>query len=405
MYGLELSDEFVASMFGEVLGEEASLSMEVEEEEDIWWKSSCSRNRGKYITWRFEVFIEHRLKQQIPVILCGGLADVKAAWLSTSPELISARFLVVELTDEDSCLLSSFHMESYCNRNMEMEPDIENMTMSEYLEYEAAKERRLWDDVRSRRSPTNYYEAGVDSFHRNKNDLFRTGAENIKRMGHDIVQDSIWEHDDDSEEDQEEDGDDEDTFYMWDIMVKDVERSTIGEEVDPTKDLKELERLLAMRPQSNFTEIQVDRDITSPGRLKHAKLILGYRDACEIRIRLIPIVGGGDDDGMIAPRMDLEHGLEHAISSSYRAIPEKFLGLEVGSIRRIQGLDTAYWGFLGVGTTLDIFQNIIFIPYFQYGVLVFWIRRIELYSFVVFGECRHGYAVSSLMDTAYWSSE
>ncbi|GJY30641.1 retrovirus-related pol polyprotein from transposon TNT 1-94 [Tanacetum coccineum] len=58
--------------------------------------------------------------------------------------------------------------------------------------------------------------------------------------------------------------------------------------------------------------------------------------------------------------------------------------LEVGSIRRIQGLDTAYWGFLRVGTTLDIFQNIIFIPYFQYGVLVFWIRRIELYSSVVF---------------------
>ncbi|GJR36742.1 hypothetical protein Tco_1212426 [Tanacetum coccineum] len=28
-----------------------------------------------------------------------------------------------------------------------------------------------------------------------------------------------------------------------------------------------------------------------------------------------------------------------------------------------------YWGFLGVGTTLDIFQNIIFIPYFEYSVL------------------------------------
>ncbi|GKF40323.1 hypothetical protein Tco_0120384, partial [Tanacetum coccineum] len=26
-------------------------------------------------------------------------------------------------------------------------------------------------------------------------------------------------------------------------------------------------------------------------------------------------------------------------------------------------------------------------------------------SLVVFGECRHGYAVSSLMDKAYWSSE
>ncbi|GKF84423.1 hypothetical protein Tco_0249321 [Tanacetum coccineum] len=33
----------------------------------------------------------------------------------------------------------------------------------------------------------------------------------------------------------------------------------------------------------------------------------------------------------------------------------------------------------------------------------FWIRRIV--SFVVFGEGRHGYAVSSLMDTAYWLSE
>ncbi|GJU80565.1 hypothetical protein Tco_1282930 [Tanacetum coccineum] len=139
------------------------------------------------------------------------------------------------------------------------------------------------------------------------------GAENMKRMGHDIVQDSIWEQDDDSEEDQEEDGDDGDTFDMWDITVEDVERirkffnvpdeideivqplipepihttppnddyvapatksildelleelrdeilnvTMVDEEADfyPTKDLEELERLLAMRPQSNFTEIQ-----------------------------------------------------------------------------------------------------------------------------------------------------
>ncbi|GKA07383.1 hypothetical protein Tco_0686607 [Tanacetum coccineum] len=32
-------------------------------------------------------------------------------------------------------------------------------------------------------------------------------------------------------------------------------------------------------------------------------------------------------------------------------------------------LDTAYWGFLRVGTTLDIFQNIILIPYLEYGVM------------------------------------
>ncbi|GJW31088.1 hypothetical protein Tco_0051120 [Tanacetum coccineum] len=101
------------------------------------------------------------------------------------------------------------------------------------------------------------------------------------------------------------------------------------------------------------------------------------------------------------------HGRNDGIDMCVRSYPHSNLtnGLEVGSIRRIQGLDTAYWGFLGVGTTLDIFQNIIFIPYFQYGVLVFWIWRIELYSSVVFSECRHGYAVSSLMDTAYWSSE
>ncbi|GJZ81972.1 hypothetical protein Tco_0646966 [Tanacetum coccineum] len=35
-----------------------------------------------------------------------------------------------------------------------------------------------------------------------------------------------------------------------------------------------------------------------------------------------------------------------------------------------KGLDTVYWGFLGVGTMLDIFHNIKFIPYFQYGVLI-----------------------------------
>ncbi|GJR82523.1 hypothetical protein Tco_0153308 [Tanacetum coccineum] len=48
---------------------------------------------------------------------------------------------------------------------------------------------------------------------------------------------------------------------------------------------------------------------------------------------------------------------------------DQYAGLEVGWIRRIQKLDMAYWGFLGVRTTLDIFQNIILIPYLEYGVL------------------------------------
>ncbi|GJQ96842.1 hypothetical protein Tco_0007981, partial [Tanacetum coccineum] len=56
--------------------------------------------------------------------------------------------------------------------NMEMEPDIENITMSEYIEYEATKERRLWDDVRSKRSPTHYDEADFSSSRRNKSNTF-----------------------------------------------------------------------------------------------------------------------------------------------------------------------------------------------------------------------------------------
>ncbi|GJU89447.1 ALP1-like protein isoform X1 [Tanacetum coccineum] len=46
-------------------------------------------------------------------------------------------------------------------------------------------------------------------------------------------------------------------------------------------------------------------------------------------------------------------------------------------------LDTAYWGFLGVGTTLDIFQNIIFIPYLEYGVLS--LSGYGVLSFILYG--------------------
>ncbi|GJW10099.1 hypothetical protein Tco_1575926 [Tanacetum coccineum] len=46
------------------------------------------------------------------------------------------------------------------------------------------------------------------------------------------------------------------------------------------------------------------------------------------------------------------------------------IGLEVGSIWRIQGVGYGVLEFLGVGTTFDIFQNI-HILYLEYGVLVF----------------------------------
>ncbi|GJZ10646.1 hypothetical protein Tco_0545405 [Tanacetum coccineum] len=105
-------------------------------------------------------------------------------------------------------------------------------------------------------------------------DLFRTRAENMKQMGQDIVQDNIWEHDDDLVEDQEDDGNDRDTFDIWDITVEDVETNHViftpnvpnvienkskteiivftmvdeGEKCNPAKDLEELKRLLAKEP-------------------------------------------------------------------------------------------------------------------------------------------------------------
>ncbi|GKB58754.1 hypothetical protein Tco_0914940 [Tanacetum coccineum] len=116
---------------------------------------------------------------------------------------------------------------------MEIELDIENMTIYEYLEYEAAKGRRLWDDVRSRRSPTHYDETYFNSFHRNKSNTFyypyshylpTLPVQPYPKNYLVSTKDSIWKQDGDSEEDQEEDDDDGDTFDMWDIMVEDVER-------------------------------------------------------------------------------------------------------------------------------------------------------------------------------------
>ncbi|GJT01413.1 hypothetical protein Tco_0822582 [Tanacetum coccineum] len=117
---------------------------------------------------------------------------------------------------------------------MEMEPDIQNMTMNEYLEYEAAKERQVWDDVRSRRSPTNYNEADVDSFYRNKK--FKDEILNVTMV------------------------DDEADFY-------------------PTKDLEDLERLLAKESQSNFIEIQIGTLYLLDGVKQRGDKIQGHLDS------------------------------------------------------------------------------------------------------------------------------
>ncbi|GJY95537.1 hypothetical protein Tco_0511898 [Tanacetum coccineum] len=59
-------------------------------------------------------------------------------------------------------------------------------------------------------------------------------------------------------------------------------------------------------------------------------------------------------------------------------------GLESVSIRRIQGIGYDVLEFLGVGTTFDIFQNILFPYSLNTAYCLSWIRRIGLVSFVVF---------------------
>ncbi|GJS37274.1 hypothetical protein Tco_0535656 [Tanacetum coccineum] len=68
--------------------------------------------------------------------------------------------------------------------------------------------------------------------------------------------------------------------------------------------------------------------------------------------------------------------------------------------------NTAYWGFLGVGTTFDIFQNILFLyglntAYWSFLDKAYWI----LFPSFSLVKCRNRYAISFLMDTAYWLSE
>ncbi|GKA80678.1 reverse transcriptase domain-containing protein [Tanacetum coccineum] len=67
--------------------------------------------------------------------------------------------------DQDKALFAYFGI-------MEMEPDIENMTLNEYLKYEVEKERQFRMNVRSKRSPTKYEEADFDSFHWDKSSTF-----------------------------------------------------------------------------------------------------------------------------------------------------------------------------------------------------------------------------------------
>nr|GEW13279.1 hypothetical protein [Tanacetum cinerariifolium] len=139
---------------------------------------------------------------------------------------------------------------------MEVKPDFENMTINEYLEYEAEMKRRL-RNVKSRRSLTKYEEADFDSFHQDESNTSNYPYSHGLPPPHPYVNNI---NDLEKEEAQVEYGDDGDIYDSWDITVENEILNVIvvndEAECNLTKDMEELERLLAKDPQSYFTEIQ-----------------------------------------------------------------------------------------------------------------------------------------------------
>nr|GEV15093.1 putative ribonuclease H-like domain-containing protein [Tanacetum cinerariifolium] len=124
---------------------------------------------------------------------------------------------------------------------MEMEPNIENMTVIEYLEYEAAKERRLWDNDITVKD----VERVKQFFTPNVPDVIDNIQPLISKTIHTTPPDEDYATlatksilDDLLEEFKDE--------ILNVIMVDE------GEKCSPTMDLEELERLLAKDPQSHY---------------------------------------------------------------------------------------------------------------------------------------------------------
>ncbi|GKA67952.1 hypothetical protein Tco_0767869 [Tanacetum coccineum] len=119
---------------------------------------------------------------------------------------------------------------------MEMVPDIENMTLNEYLEYEAEKERRLRRNVRSKSSPTRYEGADFNSSHRDKSitlDFLQYYEDTFLDKYYVFAQPPNTPNTPMDKKDFDFDEILDDLFrieaenlciYVWDIMVEDVER-------------------------------------------------------------------------------------------------------------------------------------------------------------------------------------
>ncbi|GJU03083.1 hypothetical protein Tco_1113421 [Tanacetum coccineum] len=113
----------------------------------------------------------------VPMTLSIAWKTPNKPLLTTHPRVPMKR----EVFDGDPYLDIHYHFQRTIHSGMmEIKHDIENMTPTEYFEYEAEKERRSWRNVQSKSSPTRKA--------------------------------------------REEDGDDGDIYDIWDITVEDVEQ-------------------------------------------------------------------------------------------------------------------------------------------------------------------------------------
>ncbi|GJY90023.1 retrovirus-related pol polyprotein from transposon TNT 1-94 [Tanacetum coccineum] len=209
-----------------------------------------------------------------------------------------------------------------CLGIMEMEPDIENMMLNEYLDYEAEKERRSGENVRSNISPT------------------RIGAENLRRiMGQEKDVDL------EKEEAQVEDDDYGNIYDIWDITVEDVEwirqflTPNVPDEIDEVPRNTPLDHRNPFTPTTLMnvyiwlwrnlvvlvatyliTRVSLQRgwNSRSPRLALCGKVVV-------VMQQVMPYTGDDEllESWMLLEEADLEHSLERAISSSYQANPRE----------------------------------------------------------------------------------
>ncbi|GJT81258.1 hypothetical protein Tco_1055600 [Tanacetum coccineum] len=173
----------------------------------------------------------------------GTTSDLPSLHYSRSGSLpVSAFGSVTSRRDYAVTIFNTKRWNAASEGIMEVEPDIENMTLNEYLEYEAEMKRQ---------SDTNHESGNILNFPN-----FPATNEFSRICEQDV--------DLEKEDDQEDDSDAPATKSILDELLEEfgdeiMNVTMVDEEVDsnPTRDIEELERLLAKDPQSHFIEIQV----------------------------------------------------------------------------------------------------------------------------------------------------